>query len=130
LQWRGRQGGRALAPPATSGLFWHNGAYALAPSSSGTDENVLVGQRLDALRTGLDSLAQANQGRLIVEPLFPEVELVGAAAATSGRAAPGRRDPRPHAAARFGAPPEAAARLLQTLGAGGGGDEHAFIPVF
>jgi len=130
LQWRGRQGGRALAPPATSGLFWHNGAYALAPSSSGTDENVLVGQRLDALRTGLDSLAQANQGRLIVEPLFPEGELVGAAAATSGRAAPGRRDPRPHAAARFGAPPEAAARLLQTLGAGGGGGEHAFIPVF
>ncbi len=131
LQWRGREGRHALAPPAASGLLLHNGAYALAPSSGPDQGQPLIAHRLEALRAGLDSLAQAHQGRLIVEPLFTESFFGGERMTAPGVAAQGPQDPRYPVAARFGAPPEAAARLLRSLEAGGGrGDMHAFIPVF
>lgn len=143
LQWRGRPGpepgsygGRALKPPARSGLLLHNGVYALAPSSVRDEDEPLLASRMETLRHALDSLARAHQGDFRVEPLFTAGEFLGGMRMASGSgvvgaAASDSRDGRGRAVARFGAPPEAAARLLRSLGTGGGrGEIHAFIPVF
>ncbi len=142
LQWRGRHNAHALPPPRTSGMLWHNGVYALTPASSG-ETSILTGHRLGALRAALDSLAHAHGGRTIVEPVVPpgtpgegpqdageEDPEGGLGGAVTARAMPAGRQAEFPAVARYGAPPEAAARLLRGLGAGGGGETHAFIPVF
>lgn len=143
LQWRGRHDGRTLPVPRTSGMLWQNGVYALTPASGGAP--VLTGHRLAALRAALDSLAQVHGGRMIVEPVVPpgmpgegahETPDKTPEGGRSGGTVTGRGMPAPRQAefpvvARFGAPAEAAARLLHTLDAGGGGGEtHVFVPVF
>src|SRR5690606_30235017 len=110
----------------------------LAPSSS-EGARPLIAHRMEKLRAGLDSLAHAHQGRLVVETLFEEGDVFGGEERMiSGAAAPGPQEsPAPRAVLRFGAPHEAAARLLRALdadggrgGRGGREDIHAFMPVF
>jgi hypothetical protein len=77
---------RGFAPPESTALLLHNGAYALAPRGGG--ESWLQAQR--RLAKGLDSL---TPGRATVARALPDAD---------------------GAAARFGDWPEAAARLLRS----------------